>query len=345
MRSSPKDSDASSSGTETNPRQNPDVTATFSLPGFVDAHSQASSAPCAGRSAGADFWAWRETMLAEAVRQTPATIRTEYELTYSELLAAGYTAVGEFHYLGFEEALAAADAAAAAGIEIVVLHAAYGRGGVDRFRQPSVSAYLAEVESARRARDPRRPRAALRPCLPEGLAGRDRPLRGNGCSATPRPRMRAATRDRGVPRRAPASADRAPGRDRMPRATHDRHPRDARSDTSSTWSPAPAPACASARRPRRISAMASPRCGACSSEGSRSASAPTRTSASIRSRSSLSSTASHGARPCAADVLSPDALLEIGGLNGAGRARRRPVAGDRDRSRATSSCEGSLRQT
>ncbi len=110
-------------------RRIPDVTALCSLPGFVDAHSHGFQRALRGRSAGADFWAWRETMLAEAARQTPATIRSEYELTYRELLAAGYTAVGEFHYLGFDEALAAAEAAAAAGIELVLLHAAYGRGG------------------------------------------------------------------------------------------------------------------------------------------------------------------------------------------------------------------------
>ena len=52
--------------------------------------------------------------------------------------AAGYTAVGEFHYLGAAEAFAAAEAAADAGIAIVLLHVAYERGGLDRMRQPSV---------------------------------------------------------------------------------------------------------------------------------------------------------------------------------------------------------------
>ena len=50
---------------------------------------------------------------------------------------AGYTAVGEFHYLGLQEALAAAEAAAEAGIELVVLLTAYARGGLARFRQES----------------------------------------------------------------------------------------------------------------------------------------------------------------------------------------------------------------
>jgi formimidoylglutamate deiminase len=62
---------------------------------------------------------------------------------------AGYTAVGEFHYLGFEQALAAAEAADAAGIAFVLLYAAYARGGLERFRQSSPAEYLNQVERFR----------------------------------------------------------------------------------------------------------------------------------------------------------------------------------------------------
>ena len=122
---------------------------TLSLPGFVDAHCHAFQRALRGRAAGGDFWAWRESMLAEAERQTPELIRREYPEVYRELRDAGYTAVGEFHYLGFEEALAAVGAAAEAGIRIVVLLAAYGRGGLPRFRQDSVAEYLRQVEELR----------------------------------------------------------------------------------------------------------------------------------------------------------------------------------------------------
>ena len=70
------------------------------LPGFVNAHSHTFQRGMRGSAAGADFWAWRETMLAAAERQTPELVRAEYERTYREMLSAGYTAVGEFHYLG-----------------------------------------------------------------------------------------------------------------------------------------------------------------------------------------------------------------------------------------------------
>ena len=121
----------------------------LSLPGFVTAHSHAFQRELRGRGAGGDFWAWRETMLAEAARQTPETVRDAYERTYRELRSAGYTAVGEFHYLGFDEAQAAIEAAHAAGIEIALLLSAYERGGLERFRQASVAEYLDQVERLR----------------------------------------------------------------------------------------------------------------------------------------------------------------------------------------------------
>jgi formimidoylglutamate deiminase len=67
------------------------------------------------------------------------------------MLDAGYTAVGEFHYLGLPEAHEAAEAAVEAGIELVLLYVAYARGGIDRFRQASVAEYLQGLEELRGA--------------------------------------------------------------------------------------------------------------------------------------------------------------------------------------------------
>jgi formimidoylglutamate deiminase len=129
----------------------PDVAtrSTLVLPGFVSAHSHAFQRALRGRAAGADFWAWRDEMLAEAEQQTPELVRSSYATVYQELRLAGYTAVGEFHYLGVAEARAAADAAAEAGIALVLLHVAYARGGLRRMRQESVTAYVGEVEALR----------------------------------------------------------------------------------------------------------------------------------------------------------------------------------------------------
>src|SRR5690349_14669895 len=89
------------------------------IPGFVDAHCHAFQRALRGRTEGADFWAWRETMLELAAAQTPDRVRREYVAAYRELRAAGYTAVGEFHYLGLDEGRAAAEAAAEAGVALV----------------------------------------------------------------------------------------------------------------------------------------------------------------------------------------------------------------------------------
>jgi formimidoylglutamate deiminase len=125
------------------------VASRLTIPGFVNAHSHAFQRALRGRTEGADFWAWRDAMLELADVQTSERVRHEYERVYAEMLGAGFTAVGEFHYLGFEQALAAAEAAEAAGIELVLLYAAYARGGLERFRQPSATDYLNQVERFR----------------------------------------------------------------------------------------------------------------------------------------------------------------------------------------------------
>jgi formimidoylglutamate deiminase len=121
----------------------------LALPGFVNAHSHAFQRALRGRAAGGDFWAWRDVMLGHARGLTPDMVGRDYVGAYEEMRAAGYTAVGEFHYLGLEEAEAALEAAAAAGIAIRLLLSAYARGGLKRFRQPSVEAYIEQVEYLR----------------------------------------------------------------------------------------------------------------------------------------------------------------------------------------------------
>jgi formimidoylglutamate deiminase len=127
------------------------VAETLSLPGFVNAHSHAFQRALRGRNEGDDFWGWREAMLELAASLTTEQVRAGYVQVYREMLDAGYTAVGEFHYLGLAEARAAVEAAAEAGIELVLLLVAYGRGGIERFRQESVADYLSQLEELRAA--------------------------------------------------------------------------------------------------------------------------------------------------------------------------------------------------
>jgi formimidoylglutamate deiminase len=107
-----------------------------------------------------DFWSWREGMYALAERLDPVSMSDVGARVYGEMAAAGYGAVGEFHYVHhqpdgtpYEEpnamALAVAEAAEACGLRIVLLPAAYARGGHARFRDASVDAYLARVDTLR----------------------------------------------------------------------------------------------------------------------------------------------------------------------------------------------------
>ena len=265
--------------------------------GFVNAHSHAFQRALRGRTEGEDFWAWRETMLDLAKGQTPDGVRSEYAAVYAEMLDAGYTAVGEFHYLGLAEAHAAAEAAAEAGIELVLLYVAYGRGGIDRFRQDSVAEYLRGLEELREA----------------GVRGRRRPHSVRACTRDWLEELGRYAAEHGLPLHVHA--------DEQPREIEE-----CLAEHGSARSSCSPPAVASGRR--RRSCMRRTRTAASSTSSARQArdlrvphdggeprgrlppgragsppvasacaSAPIRTSASTRSRSCASSTASRAARP------------------------------------------------
>ena len=167
-------------------------------------------------------------MLAEAERQTPELVRRSYEATYREMRNAGFTAVGEFHYLGLPEAFAAVEAAAAAGIEIVLLHVAYARGGLPgSARSPSRRTSARSRSSVRRRYAWRSPPTPCARAPPSG-SPRSGAMREGRAAASPRARGRAAEGDRGMPRRAWLSSDRAARPHRLPRQADDGSPRDAR---------------------------------------------------------------------------------------------------------------------
>jgi formimidoylglutamate deiminase len=141
------------------------VTRPHAIPGMVNVHSHAFQRDLrgAGERSGRpddDFWTWREAMYALANRLDPDSLREVAGRVYAEMAAAGYRAVGEFHYVHHRPdgtqyaepnamALAVAEAAAAAGLAVVLLPAAYHRGGRPRFRDPSVDAFLARVDALR----------------------------------------------------------------------------------------------------------------------------------------------------------------------------------------------------
>jgi formiminoglutamate deiminase len=115
------------------------------LPGFADAHSHVFHRGLRGRTHGGSdgigsFWTWRETMYSLADRLTPDTFRQLATAAYAEMVCAGFTAAGEFHYLHHapggvrydevnEMGVAAAEAAQEAGIGLTLLDVAYLAGG------------------------------------------------------------------------------------------------------------------------------------------------------------------------------------------------------------------------
>src|SRR5690349_1762063 len=154
------------------PRSNvtpPDVSilpAVALLPGFVNTHSHVFQRTLRGHthrplSKQDTFWTWRQAMYAEAQRLNPDSL---YELalrTYGEMLAAGYTSVGEFHYVHHQPggqpyadanamSQAVLQAGHDAGIRVVLLMTAYAQGGFNqppaeeqmRFCDRSVETYL-----------------------------------------------------------------------------------------------------------------------------------------------------------------------------------------------------------
>jgi formimidoylglutamate deiminase len=132
------------------------------LPGFINAHSHAFQRGLRGLGeafpAGTgDFWAWRAAMYELVESLTADQFGRICRCAFEEMLDAGITSVGEFHY--FHHSNDAQDfslddvvlnAAREAGIRIVLLNAYYKTGGIDqpltggqrRFACESVTSFL-----------------------------------------------------------------------------------------------------------------------------------------------------------------------------------------------------------
>jgi formiminoglutamate deiminase len=81
-----------------------DIRHPVGVPGMANVHSHAFQRAMAGlterRGPATDtFWTWRETMYRFALSIGPEETEAVAALLYAEMLEAGFTAVGEFHYL------------------------------------------------------------------------------------------------------------------------------------------------------------------------------------------------------------------------------------------------------
>lgn len=115
------------------------------IPGICNAHSHAFQRALSGRTEqrpphGEDnFWSWRNRMYELANRVTAGQLKAIATQAYCEMLAAGYTAVAEFHYLHDDPAsngdamfVALQAAARNAGIRLVYVPVLYQRAGFDK---------------------------------------------------------------------------------------------------------------------------------------------------------------------------------------------------------------------
>ncbi|WP_219470866.1 formimidoylglutamate deiminase [Nonomuraea rhizosphaerae] len=115
----------------------------LTLPGLANAHSHAFHRALRGATqAGAgDFWTWRERMYEVAAALDPGTYLTLARAVYAEMVLAGVTCVGEFHYLHHAPdgrpyqdpnamGHALVQAAREAGLRIALLDTCYLTGGV-----------------------------------------------------------------------------------------------------------------------------------------------------------------------------------------------------------------------
>lgn len=114
----------------------------LTIPGLVNSHSHAFHRALRGatQAESGSFWTWRERMYQVAEKLQPDSYYRLARATFTEMLLAGITTVGEFHYLHHDTdgvpyaeptAMAEAIAAAAtdAGIRLTFLDTCYLAGG------------------------------------------------------------------------------------------------------------------------------------------------------------------------------------------------------------------------
>jgi formiminoglutamate deiminase len=142
------------------------------LPGAANGHSHAFHRALRGRTHadGGSFWTWRERMYAVAGRLDPDRLFALARATFAEMALAGFTSVGEFHYLHHRPdgrpytdpntmGVALIAAARDAGIRITLLDVCYLAGGFDaplapeqrRFSDDEVTRWVVRAEALRAA--------------------------------------------------------------------------------------------------------------------------------------------------------------------------------------------------
>ncbi len=143
----------------------------ITVPGLANAHSHAFHRALRGRTqlGAGTFWTWRNQMYEMAATLTPDRYHLLARAVFAEMVMAGITCVGEFHYLhhdadgvryadplAMDAALVAA--AAEAGLRLTLLDTCYLVGGIGtalspvqrRFADADADAWAARATSVHR---------------------------------------------------------------------------------------------------------------------------------------------------------------------------------------------------
>jgi len=182
------------------------------LPGLASAHGHAFQRAIRGRTerraAGRpDFWAWREAMYQAAARLGPDDLFAVARMAFHEMVRAGITCAGEFHYLHRdpagrpyadvnELAKQVARAAREVGIRFALLRVAYARAGHGKPDDPLQRRFVEpSLDDALRALDDLEAELCGDPLVSLGLA----PHSVRACPAPWIERLAAESRRRSLP--------------------------------------------------------------------------------------------------------------------------------------------------
>ena len=152
---------------DTQPPPGAERLAGIAVPGVANVHSHAFQRAMAGlveRRGPEDdsFWTWREVMYRFLAHMTPDDVEAVAAWLHVEMLEAGFTASGEFHYLHNDPAGARyadpaemgariAAAAQASGIGLALLPCFYAHGGCGgREPKPGQARFLSDLDSFQR---------------------------------------------------------------------------------------------------------------------------------------------------------------------------------------------------
>jgi formiminoglutamate deiminase len=159
----------------------------IAIPGLPNVHSHAFQRAMAGLAerqgpSEDSFWTWREVMYRFLAELTPDDIEAVAALAYAEMLEAGFTSVGEFHYLHnaadgsryadpAETAARIVAAAQATGIGLALLPCFYAHGGCGgKPATPAQARFLSDPDSFVRLMEASRARVAALDGARLGLA-------------------------------------------------------------------------------------------------------------------------------------------------------------------------------